>query len=77
MSTQIEAYRISYNMKVRSRSLSKGQGHQRSKYDVIRHVPKIQTFVKLKDYKNSQDDRIIYLLVHSNTIQHRAVLGKI
>ena len=60
MSTQIEAYRIAYNMKVRSMSLSKGQGHQRSKYDVIWHVPKIQTFVKLKDYKNSQDYRIIY-----------------
>ena len=77
MSTQIDAYRISYNMKVCSRFLSKGQGHWRSKYDVIGRVPKIQTFVKLKDYKNSQDDRIIYLLVHSNTIQHRAVLGKI
>ena len=48
--------------------MSKGQGHQRSKYDVIWRVPKIQTFVKLKDYKKSQDDSIIYLLVHSNTI---------
>ena len=77
MSTQIEAYRISYNMKVCSRSLSKGQGHRRSKYDVIWRMPKIQTFVKLKDYKKFQDGRIIYLLVHSNTIQHWAVLGKI
>ena len=64
-------------MKVCSRSLSKGQGHQRSKYDVIWHVLKIQTFVKLKDYKKRQDDSIIYLLVHANTIQHLAVLGKI
>ena len=77
MSTQIEACGISYYMKVCSRSLSKGQGHQRSKYYVIGHVLKIQTFVKLKDYQKSQDDSIIYLLVHSNTMQHLAVLGKI
>ena len=38
-------------MKVCSRSLSKGQGHLRSKYDVISRVPRIQTFVNLKDYK--------------------------
>ena len=38
-------------MKVCSRLMSKGQGHQRSKYDVIWCVSKIQTFVKLKDYK--------------------------
>ena len=32
-------------------SMDEVQGHSRSNYDVFWHMPKIQTFVKLKDKK--------------------------
>ena len=39
--------------------MDEGQGHSRSNYDVFWRMPKIQTFIKSKGYKNSVNIKII------------------